>query len=318
MRVVTVTATYRRPVELQRLLDSLRKSKVALHGVVITDNADDPTTRTLVEKNGGHYVAAPGNIGCGGGLALAEGAALTAFPDLTHVWVLDDDVVIEPDTLGALLDAMMAEGAGSACPQAADVRGGLNWFPGLLDRTKFNILRHAATPEAFLKESGPEPERFSWATGVALLVTRATLEKAGIHRGDFWVRGEDLDFSLRCTQAAPGIYVPTARVAHLPPGGGLVVDDFAERMKHAAMLQNAAFLSAHTAHGRRLIRHVPGNSFRHIRRFGLGAMSDVIRATWLGAIRSLPAGAPGGGDFRARLTHVGELAPRSNPCSTGK
>ncbi len=299
MKVVTVTATYRRPAELQRLLDSLGKSSVALHGVVIADNADDPETRAVVERNSAHYVAAPGNPGCGGGLAIAEQTAMSAFPDLTHVWVLDDDVVVEPDTLGILL-AAMAE-AGSACPQAADARGHLNWFPGLLDPAKFDILRRASTPGDFLRICGSAPEPFSWATGVALLVARETLEKAGLHRGDFWVRGEDLDFSLRCTNVAPGVYVPKARVAHLPPGGGLVVDDFPERMKHAAMLQNAAFLSARTSHGRRLIRHVPGNSFRHLRRFGPGAFMDVVRATWMGAVLGLPAGAPGGTFFRERL-----------------
>lgn len=299
MKVVTVTATFRRPAELQRLLGSLEKSSVALHGIVVADNADDSETRAIVTRNGAHYVAAPGNPGCGAGLAIAEQAALSAFPDLTHVWVLDDDVVVEPDTLGLLLAAMTE--AGSACPQAADAQGRLNWFPGLLDRAKFSILRRAATPCDFLRICGSSPEPFSWATGVALLVARETLVKAGLHRGDFWMRGEDLDFSLRCTEVAAGVYVPKARVAHLPPGGGLVVDDFPERMKHAAMLQNAAFLSAHTSHGPRLIRHIPGNSFRHLRRFGLGAFSDVLRATWLGAVRALPAGAPGGTFFRERL-----------------
>ena len=299
MNVVAVIATYRRPAELMRLLDSLGKSHVALHGIVITDNANDEATRIVAENGGAHSISAPCNLGCGGGLALAEKTALEVFPAMTHVWVLDDDVVVERDTLGTLLAAM--KDAGSACPQAADARGGLNWFPGLLDRAKFNLLRQSATPEAFLQNAGIAPEPFSWATGVALLVARSTLEKAGLHRGDFWVRGEDLDFSLRCTQAAPGIYVPTARVAHLPPGGGLVVDDFPERMKHAAMLQNAAYLSTRTTHGSRLVQHIPGNSFRHLRRFGLSALGDVIRTIWLGAVRGLPAGAPGGTYFRDRL-----------------
>jgi GT2 family glycosyltransferase len=299
VKVVTVTATFRRFEELDRLFESLGKSNVPLHGMVVADNAVELTTRALVEGSGAVYVEAPGNLGCGAGLALAEKAALAAFPDLTHLWVLDDDVVVEPATLGTLLDAMSE--AGSACPQAADARGGLNWFPGLIDRAKFNVLRRATTPEEYLEKCGPQPEAFTWATGVALLVSRAVLEKAGLHRDDFWIRGEDLDFSLRCTEVARGVYVPTARVAHLPPGGGLVVDDFPERMKHAAMLQNAAYLAAKTSHGRRLLKHVPGNSFRHIRRFGIGAIGDVIRATWLGAVRGLPAGAPGGMVFREKL-----------------
>lgn len=299
MKVVAVIATFRRFEELARLLESLGRSAVPLHGIVVSDNADEVQIRALVESSGARYVAAPGNLGCGAGLALAEKTALEKFPDLTHIWVLDDDVVVEPMTLGTLLGAMGE--AGSACPQAADARGGLNWFPGLIHRAKFDVLRRAATPGEYLEKCGPQPEPFTWATGVALLVTRSTLEKAGLHRADFWMRGEDLDFSLRCTRAARGVYVPTAQVAHLPPGGGLVVNDFPERMKHAAMLQNAAFLSARTDHGRRIIRHIPGNSWRHVRRFGIRAMFDVVRATWLGAFRGLPAGAPGGTFFREQL-----------------
>jgi hypothetical protein len=133
-----------------------------------------------------------------------------------------------------------------------------------------------------------------------VLVKREALLAAGFHRGDFWIRGEDLDFSLRVTTAAGGVFVPGARLAHLPPGGGRVVDDFAERMKHAAMLQNCAYL-ARTRHGRTLIRHWPGNAWRHIRRFGARACGDVARAAWLGGICKMPAGVPGGDVFRRRL-----------------
>jgi GT2 family glycosyltransferase len=284
------------------MLDSLAKSEHPLHGIVVTDNADDPALRAALTGTRLRYITAPGNPGCGAGLAIAEATALAAYPELTHLWILDDDVVIQPETLGTLLAAMSATGAGSACPQAADARGGLNWFPGLIHRSKFDILRRAATPAEYLARCGPEPEPFTWATGVAILVHRDTFEKAGPHRTDFWIRGEDLDFSLRCTAATPGIYVPTAQIAHLPPGGGLVVDDFPERMKHAAMLQNAAYLAFRTPHGRRLLRHIPGNSFRHIRRFGVNALPDIIRATWNGAVLGLTAGATGATHFREGLS----------------
>ncbi len=298
MKTVAVIATYRRPTEVARLLASLGKSTLPLHGIVIVDNAADPATRAACELH--RYVAAAENLGCGGGLCLAEETALREFPTLTHLWVLDDDVVVEPTTL-ATLHSQMGDAA-AACPQAADTEGRLNWFPGLLDRAKFNALRRAATPAEYLLQCGPAPESFTWATGVALLVTRTAIERAGLHRGDFWVRGEDLDFSLRITATARGCYVPTAHVAHLPPGGGIVADDFPERMKHAAMLQNSAYLIAHTPHGRRLLRHWPGNAYRHLRRFGLSSFPDILRAAHLGALRALPAGSPGGKFFRQKLT----------------
>ncbi len=298
MKTVAVIATYRRPTEVARLLASLEKSTLPLHGIVVVDNSADPATRVACAAH--RYVASAENLGCGGGLRLAEETALREFPELTHLWVLDDDVVVEPATL-ATLHAQMGDAA-VVCPQAADAEGRLNWFPGLLDRAKFKVLRRAATLAEYLAQCGPSPESFSWATGVALLVTRVTIELAGLHRGDFWVRGEDLDFSLRITATARGCFVPTAQVSHLPPGGGIVVNDFPERMKHAAMLQNSAYLIARTAHGRRLAKHWPGNAWRHLRRFGSSAFTDILRAANLGALRGLPAGAPGGEAFRQKLT----------------
>jgi GT2 family glycosyltransferase len=302
-QVVAVTATYRRPQEVARLLAALEKSSEPLHGFVVVDNASDVTTRNHAEKSAipHRYEDAHANLGCGGGLKLGEEIALRQFPDLTHVWILDDDTVPEPDTLRQLLDAMKAHNAGAACPQASDAEGNLNWFPGLLDRKRFDILRTSATPAEFRARGGSEPGGFSWATGVALLVSREALDAGGLHRDDFWVRGEDLDFSLRITSHVPGLYVPRAHLAHLPPGGGRVVDDFPERMKHAAMLQNCAYLMARTSHGRRLLRHWPGNAWRHLRRFGIRALGDVLTALRLGALSGQPAGWPTADIFRRRL-----------------
>ena len=301
--VVAVTATYRRPFEVGRLLGALEASAVRLRGVVVVDNSSDTATRERARQSAltVEYVDAGENLGCGGGLRRGEGVALTKFPDLTHVWILDDDTVPEPKTLGTLLDAMAATGAGASCPQARDAEGNLNWFPGLKDRARFDILRTSKTPAEFVARDRAEPAEFTWATGVALLVARESLEKGGLHRDDFWVRGEDLDFSMRVTAHAKGIYVPTAHLAHLPPGGGRVVDDFAERMKHAAMLQNCAYLFARTKHGRGLIRHWPGNAIRHVQRFGLRSIGDTCAAFIRGAVQGKPSGAAGGDGFRRRL-----------------
>ncbi len=303
-RVVAVVATYRRPLEIARLLASLEKSTVPLHGIVVTDNADDFPTGEALERTTlpHHLVRAGKNLGCGGGLRLAEEAALRQFPTLTHVWVLDDDVVLEPGTLGTLLATMETHRAGAACPIPHDAEGHLGWFPGLVRPGPRRVLTRSATPVEYVQRCGSVPEYFNWATGVALLVSRSALEKAGLHRDDFWMRGEDLDFSLRVTRAARGIFVPSATVAHLPPGGGKVTFDFAERMKHAAMLQNCNYLITHTHHGRAIAKDWPGNTRRHVRLYGGRALGDILRAIWLGALRGLPAGAPGGEYFRQRLT----------------
>lgn len=301
--VVAVIATHRRAFEVKRLLASLEKSTVPLRAVVMTDNAGDAATRDAVERcTIPHRLLEPGqNLGCGGGLKLAEEEALRVYPELTHVWVLDDDVELPPETLRRLLDAMAAQEAGAACPLPHDVDGRLGWYPRVIRRQPFDVLRRAHTPAEYLERCGERPEPFTWATGVALLVSRAALDRAGLHRDDFWVRGEDLDFSLRVTSVTRGVFVPSALIGHLPPGGGKVVDDFPERMKHAAMLQNCAYLGFRTRHGRSIAVNWAGNAWRHVKRFGIGAIGDLFRAIWNGAGCARPAGVSEGDYFRRRL-----------------
>jgi GT2 family glycosyltransferase len=301
--VVAVIATHRRAFELGRLLASLERSTVPLRAVVVTDNGGDAATREAVERSAiPHRLLVPGtNLGCGGGLRLAEEEALRVYSELTHVWVLDDDVELPPKTLRLLLDAMAAHDAGAACPMPHDVDGRLGWFPGVIHRERFDVLRRARTPAEYLERCGEQPELFTWATGVALLVSRAALDRAGLHRDDFWMRGEDLDFSLRVTKVTRGVLVPSALIGHLPPGGGKVVDDFPERMKHGAMLQNCAYLGFRTRHGRSIAMKWPGNAWRHLKKFGIGAIGDLFRAMWNGAVCGRPAGVSKGDFFRRRL-----------------
>lgn len=302
-RVVAVVATYRRAVELERLLKSLEQSQVPLHGIVVTDNATDPATaEALARSTIPHHLVQPGeNLGCGGGLRRAEEATAKEFPDYTHIFILDDDVVVPPDTLGGLLEATVAMKTGVACPLAHDADQKLGWFPGLLKRRSLKALSRVGTQANYLAQIGPSLEYFTWGTGVAMLVDRATLERVGLHREDFWMRGEDLDFTLRVTWSPRGVFVPTVSVAHLPPGGGKIINNFPERMKDAAMIQNCTYLITRTRHGKGIAKFWPVNAWRHLKRFGLRTITDVIRAAWLGGVLGLPAGVPEGDYFRQRL-----------------
>ncbi len=285
--VVAVTATYRRPREVARLLDSLAASRRPLRAAIVVDNAGDLALSTKLETRR----LAPGrNLGCGGGLALGEKEALDRYgSELTHVWILDDDAVVEPDTLDLLLAALDEGNADVAHPLVVDEHGRLGWFPGLLDREKFRAIQSPQTPDQFIARCGDTPVPFSWAQGIALLVTRRALAELGVHRGDYWVRGEDLEFSLRITHRRRGLYVPRARVQHLPPPAPPASDEYE---KHCAMLQNIAYTSLRLPHGRRIANTIPGNFLRFLRTWGWSprALTDALRAFMRGAILAQPAG----------------------------
>ena len=101
-KVVAVIVTWRRERELERLLASLEKSSIPLHGCVVMDHAG-----TLPEEFAGRsfpvrIVQDVSNPGPGAGWANGSRIAREFF-GTSDFWYLDDDVVIPPDTLEILL-----------------------------------------------------------------------------------------------------------------------------------------------------------------------------------------------------------------------
>jgi GT2 family glycosyltransferase len=210
----------------------------------------------------------------------------------THLWILDDDTVVAPDAPERLIAAMEQEGASLACPMIVDATGRIGWFPGLLERVPFDAIRTLRTPSEYLERCGNRPIRFSWATGVSLLATRDAFAQLGVHRDDFWIRGEDLEFSLRFSARHPAIFVPDALVRHLPrPLTESPEAMAAERVKHRALIRNAAYISFRLPHGRRIAKNLPGNLWRFFKTWGIGSVPEAIRALWQGAVLGKPAGA---------------------------
>lgn len=298
--VVAVVATFRRTHELQRLFASL----CGVDAAVVCDNSGDPAIEAVVRQSpiATEYIAPMRNLGCGGGLLAAEERAWQVFGDrLTHLLVLDDDAVLNAGTVERLAAAMDRENAAVAYPIVIGSDGRVGWTPGLKDRALHRVGRVPVDLAEYRSRMGEGFPRFDWAQGICLLARRDAVDRAGFHRADFWVRGEDLDFSLRLTAQGKGIFVTDTTVAHLPPDGVSKLADTAEYLRHAAMIQNIAYLGLRKKHGWRIANSIPGSCRRFVRMWGFRALPDAIRALWRGAILGEPAGKGSGGTFCRRF-----------------
>jgi GT2 family glycosyltransferase len=293
LSIAAVTATYRRPRELERLLRSLAHGGDALTAIVVVDNAGSAEVRALVEQAGplAHYVNPGANLGCGGGLRLAEKRAFeVGGSGLSHLLILDDDTVAPPGALSELAEVMESEHADLAHPLVTDAAGNVGWLPGLVDRASGPRDDFQGPLEEFRGRFGSGVRDFLWAQGICLLVKREAMDLLGLHRDDFWVRGEDLEFSLRCTARGRGVLVPSVVVQHLPPAGGAPVSQEAEYLKHCAMIQNIAFIGFRLRHGHRIAWTTLGALRRFFRAWSWRGLGDALRALWRGGLRGEPAG----------------------------
>ncbi|HUR57470.1 MAG TPA: glycosyltransferase [Opitutaceae bacterium] len=296
-RVVAVINSFHRAPVLRRLLDSLTGIP-ELGGVILVASPDDPATASLArERPIIHRCLAHlhgGSLGAGYAAGLRAGLA---EPATTHFLLVDDDAELLPTTLANLLAAMEQEQAAAGMPLLVDAAGHVRWFPGLADRRKFRLLRGPAlTPEEFIRRCGAEPAPFTWAPGPMLLVARWAVERFGAPRSDFCFMGDDLEYSLRLSSAAPAIWVPRAVGRHLPPGTKRGAEAYYIDCMH---LQNVCYIAARLPHGARLRRNVPGAAWRFLRsgHFRARRIADMVRAVWQGAVHGRPAGADGGDRF---------------------
>lgn len=295
--VIGITATYKRSHEVARLFESLKASTTPLHSLIVVDNGGENSVQTIVENSAipSVYINPGRNLGCGGGLAAGEKRAFELFrSSMTHIWILDDDTVVEPETLASLIAAMDLHGAVAANPMVVDDKGLTGWVPGIIDSRIRKPAEKPQPPNAHLSKFTGKPRPFSWAQGIALLVRSDVVESIGFHRGDYWIRGEDLEFSLRITAFGKGIFVPEARVMHLPPPPGPNTPPDGEYRKQLAMLQNIAYTVC-LPHGRTLALHMPSNWVRFALRWKRpSALWDSLVALYLGAVRRMPAGTSNG------------------------
>lgn len=304
-RIAVAIATHQREPELARLLSALAASNMPFAGgIFVADNAASPDTQAVCDAAPVPAVWLPRSFNNGPGPAWnTAAAAALADTDVSHILVLDDDVIPPPETVEILLEAM-GRSAGVAAPLLFDGNGQLWGFPEPVDPEDRKIIRRVHQPSECRAVFGAEPQLFSWATGACLLYAREAFGDGGGFREDFWMLGEDLEFSMRTAARLGGVFSAKVAVPHIPPPPAGGRQAAGARMKFLALLQNLSYLAFHSPHSAHLRWYLPGNFRRYLgtEGFSAGNIRDALTAFHLGALRGLPAGHEAGHALRHRAT----------------
>jgi GT2 family glycosyltransferase len=211
---------------LPECLETLLASDYGALSVIVVDNASSDGSRELVrtEYPGVTLVENARNEGYAAG--VNAGAAVARESGATYVLLLNNDLTLAPDAVGALVDAALSH------PRAAFVgpmiyyhdRPDVIWsFGGRISWWTGNIY-HVGLRE---RDSGQYAEVVpcDYVTGCAVLASTEALGRIGPMDEGYFMYNEDTDWCVRATRLGyEVIATPRARIWHkvsMSSGGGL-------------------------------------------------------------------------------------------------
>ncbi len=227
-KVGVIIVTYNRLNCLKKLLQGLEQLTYPIEKILVFDNNSTDNTVDHLRENGfkdyrAHkndskklYFANDENLGGAGGFSMAVGLAQQL--DIDYLWIMDDDVLPEPDCLEKLLMQMDKTGAKVALPSREDE----NYTDrvcldlDLEDHNKFwASLRKQVAPHPLDKETYFVKDM----TFEGPLMTLEVSKKVGLPDKDYFIFFDDTDYAYRLSQYTKLVYVTDAKLRRQLAGG---------------------------------------------------------------------------------------------------
>lgn len=202
-RLAAVVLNYRAAEDTLLAVRSLQASRREVQDVLVVDNGSSDGSVELLRRHlpDVELIEAGRNLGFSGGCNLGMAEALRRGAEL--VLLLNGDVVLPPDALGALEDALLAEaGAGIAGPLLLSrARPDRIASAGIRLSGASGRMRHLRYGERAPGAEAHAVRRVDGVAGCALLVRAEVLAAVGLLADEYFFSFEDLDLCLRARRA---------------------------------------------------------------------------------------------------------------------
>ncbi len=208
-KVVSVVVTHNRSKLLRECILALSHSNVSTD-IIIIDNASTDDTKNivndlLVENRNIMYFNTQKNIGGSGGFNYGIRKAYEMEYD--YFWIMDDDTIVKPDSLMRLLEIKDSVGNdfGWISSLALWTDGKecvMNWHT--VDK-KWNRDKKGLLEGRLLCEC---------STFVSLLINRNAVCNCGLPIKDYFIWGDDTEYTMRISQKFPCYFAFKSQVIH--------------------------------------------------------------------------------------------------------
>ncbi len=225
-RICAVVVTYNRVDLLSKSLDGLLGQTRLTDEILVIDNAStDGTTEMLASRYQNVVVhRLPRNMGASGG--FSEGVRVAYENGFDWIWLLDDDVVAEPQCLEELLEVAIESGKLIVTPTRRSATG---TYP----------RNEAVINEATQSYRCPADNDSRWVsidifTFEGPLIHRSVVDRVGTPNARFFIIADDTEYSVRIYREfgplASALANRTAVNRLIPLGEDLILESQLKRL----------------------------------------------------------------------------------------
>ncbi|MCI7098791.1 MAG: glycosyltransferase family 2 protein [Lachnospiraceae bacterium] len=277
-RIVAVVVTCNRKEMLKQCVESLLL-QTASCDVLIVDNASTDGTaeylKTLKKNTRIHIISSRRNLGGAGGFNLGIRKAVECGYE--YIWIMDDDTLPRPDALGKLLEADESLNGNYGFLSSVVL-----WTDGSgckMNRQK--VKKNFYENVGLLTKSLIPVEQ---ATFVSLFIKTETVKKAGLPVKEFFIWGDDLEYTRRMAvrMKMPCYLVGRSQVVHAmrTNNGSCIATDAPERIdRYRYAYRNENF--AYRYEGIKGIIYYIAKCFFNIFRIWIKGDSHRLRRSWI-------------------------------------
>lgn len=222
--IAAVVVTYNRKILLKECLESLLMQTHPLDSIILVDNASTDGTRDYLKANGIlqkkeiSYIRLEKNSGGAGG--FYEGIKFCYENGYDWLWLMDDDTIPAKDALEKLLDSrkyLNHEKVGFLC---SNVKNQSLLPMNIPEVTNKNSANGYYRWPQYLEYGLVEVDS---ATFVSVLIPKETINKVGYPCKEFFIWGDDVEYTLRITKYYGNSYiVGNSIVIHKRESGALL------------------------------------------------------------------------------------------------
>lgn len=212
-KVSIIILNWNRFKDIVECLESVFKTTYPNYEVIVVDNASTDGSVEKLKKLFASVII----LSCKNNLGFAGGNNVGIRHGMNHgaeyVWLLNNDIIVEPDTLCSLIiesEKYSSVGLLSPVLYRYSSPSQVQCCGSLIAWDNYSVKHF--TEMGSISQTN---EADTWLWGTALLIKRDVINKVGYLNEKYFAYHEDLEYSLRSSRAGyVNKYVPSAKIFH--------------------------------------------------------------------------------------------------------